>query len=78
MVVLKNIPIILSSIIIFGQAQAIKPRIKPDVQVGREAVDGLQVSITMEKTTFALDEPITVKWQIKNVSQEDKTIIWHK
>jgi len=33
MVVLKNIPIILFSIIIFGQAQAVKPRIKPDVQV---------------------------------------------
>ncbi len=33
MVVLKNIPIILFSIIIFCQAQAVEPRIKSDVQV---------------------------------------------
>jgi len=60
-----------------------QPPETPDVQVEGgevwgEVVDGLRVGMSMKKTSFALDEPIQVQWQIKNVSQEDKTIIWHK
>ncbi|MCK4790001.1 MAG: hypothetical protein KAV87_40050, partial [Desulfobacteraceae bacterium] len=60
-----------------------QPIKKPDVQVeGKdgwgEVVDGLRVGMSMKKTSFAMDEPIQVQWRIKNVSQEDKTIIWHK
>ncbi|MHC4167541.1 MAG: hypothetical protein ACYSWQ_11330, partial [Planctomycetota bacterium] len=47
-------------------------------KVRSQAADGLQVSIAFEKTTFALDEPILVTWWIKNISEENKTIIWHK
>lgn len=37
----------------------------------------MQVFISVQKSVFALDEPIPVKWRIKNVCKEDKTIIWH-
>jgi len=43
-----------------------------------EAVDGLRVGMSIKKTSFAMEEPIQIQWRIKNVSQEDKTIIWHK
>jgi hypothetical protein len=43
-----------------------------------EAVDGLRVGMSIKKTSFAMEEPIQIQWRIKNISQEDKTIIWHK
>jgi len=43
-----------------------------------EAVEGLRVGVSVKKSRFAMDEPIEVRWQIKNVGQEDKTIIWHR
>jgi len=49
-----------------------------DEEAWNKRIQGLDVSITMEKTTFDLDEPIPVTWRIKNVSNEDKTIIWHE
>ncbi len=47
MVVLKNIPIILFSIIIFGQAQAVEPSIKPAVQVKGERGDFESISVVI-------------------------------
>jgi len=68
---------------IFGRVVDGKGEPAPDVQVEGEegwgeVVDGLRVGMSMKKTSFAMDEPIQVQWRIKNVSQEDKTIIWHK
>jgi hypothetical protein len=43
-----------------------------------KVVKGLQVSISMKKTEFVLDEPIPVEWQIKNIGNEERMIIWHE
>ena len=62
---------------------SLKPNFKTDAQVESkegwgEAVYGLRVGMSIKKTSFAMEEPIQIQWRIKNVSQEDKTIIWHK
>jgi len=40
-------------------------------------VNGLQVEILPEKKVFTFGEPVNIKWFIRNISKEDKTIIWH-
>ena len=63
MIVLKKIPIILFSIIIFGQAQAVEPRIKPDVQVKANISQigerGVGFSIWFDKLVWNLNETPT-------------------
>ncbi|MFC1601188.1 M56 family metallopeptidase [Candidatus Sumerlaeota bacterium] len=50
----------------------------PAEPVWGEVVDGLRASISAEKKTFALDEPIPVRFTIENAGQEDRAIVWHE
>lgn len=43
-----------------------------------QAVDGLKVSISLDGKVFDAGKPIPIRWAIRNVSNEDKTIRWHE
>jgi len=54
------------------------PVAPPDEPAWGEVVNGLQVSIWVDKHTFRIHEWLPIHWRIENrTSLEDRTIFWH-
>lgn len=51
---------------------------QPEQAAWGEAVDGLEVSISIDGKVFDAEKPIPLRWAIRNTSKEDKAILWHE